>query len=226
MNSINFGAAQLSPTCQIPNLLHFYAKYFNNVGTFVEVGAYDGQSFSNTSVLADSGWKGYYIEPVSEFAYRCRLRHQNNNVSVSNIAISDSVGTLQLAVGGVLSTASTETRDAYKSIDWANQLPFEDQTRTIECHTLDYFLEHQQVPRGFALLVVDVEGHEEKVFKGLSLPAWHPKMIIVELNDYHPSFNKFPELQSSSKQLRHSILEFGYMQAYCDEINTIFVLPN
>ena len=45
-------------------------------GTFVEIGAYDGESFSNTSFLADLGWNGLYVEPVPKFAALCRARHR------------------------------------------------------------------------------------------------------------------------------------------------------
>lgn len=219
---------QVSPSCQIPNLMHFYSKYFGNkIGTFVEVGAFDGESFSNTSVLADLGWKGFYIEPVHEFAVRCQLRHKNNqNISVSNIAISDQIEIIEIAVGGVLSTASSDTREAYKNIDWAKNLPFDTKKREVQSYPLDYFLKEKNILDPFELLVIDVEGHEEKVFNGFSLSQWLPKMIIVELNDYHPSFNSFPLLQASSARVRNLILNSGYMQAYCDEINSIFVLPN
>ena len=46
----------LSKSCQIKNLSNIYEKLFgpNKLdGYFVEVGAYDGESFSNTSGLAE-----------------------------------------------------------------------------------------------------------------------------------------------------------------------------
>ena len=51
----------LSLTCQIPDLDKIYTKYFgeDTDRIFVEVGAFDGESVSNTSCLADAGWKGY-----------------------------------------------------------------------------------------------------------------------------------------------------------------------
>jgi len=65
---------KLSKSCQIPNLKKIYREIFGDCafGTFVEVGAFDGESFSNTSGLADFGWRGLYIEPISEFAIQCK----------------------------------------------------------------------------------------------------------------------------------------------------------
>ena len=55
------------------------------------------------------------------------------------------------------------------------------------------FLINQVIPKQFDLLVVDVEGLEEKVFRGFNLNNWRPKMIIVELIDYHFSFVNHPK---------------------------------
>jgi len=53
----------LSLTCQIPELDKIYSKYFgkDTNRVFVEVGAFDGESVSNTSCLADAGWKGFIL---------------------------------------------------------------------------------------------------------------------------------------------------------------------
>jgi FkbM family methyltransferase len=192
---------------------------------FVEVGAFDGESFSNTSGLADIGWRGHYVEPVKSFFEACRLRHSRNNVDVHNLAISDQAGSIELNVGSALSTASTETFYAYREMPWACQTEFLGEKSVVQALTLDAFLTSISASLGFDLLVVDVEGLEEKVFLGFSLKKWKPKMIIVELNDYHDSFSGHPNLQDSSRRVRKLIIDHGYMQTYCDEINTIFVLP-
>lgn len=55
--------------CQIPHCAAIFEELFGlkRDGFFVEAGAYDGESFSNTSFLADIGWRGVYVEPVVEF---------------------------------------------------------------------------------------------------------------------------------------------------------------
>jgi hypothetical protein len=83
-------------------------------GFFIEVGAFDGESFSNTSWLADIGWKGMYIEPILEYADRCRSRHSKNNVTVINCAVGAKDGLIKINVGEQLTTASIGTLEAYK----------------------------------------------------------------------------------------------------------------
>ena len=52
-----------SNKCQIPNLADIYLENFGykRDGYFVEVGAYDGVSWSNTFGLAAIGWGGRYL---------------------------------------------------------------------------------------------------------------------------------------------------------------------
>jgi len=63
----------LSRSCQIHTLNEIYSKYFDpDHGTFVEVGANNGERWSNTWHLANSGWKGLYFEPIAELADKIR----------------------------------------------------------------------------------------------------------------------------------------------------------
>jgi len=219
---MNVQNLKLSNTCQIPLLKHYYEKYLPDKGIFVEVGAFDGDSFSNTSGLADIGWEGHYIEASPEFASQCLLRHKNNNVNVYNYAISDNEETLQLHLGGPISTISHETKEAYKNIDWAKNVNFESEI-SVKAVRLDKFLLASEIKRKFDLLIVDVEGYEEKVFNSFDLKFWSPKMLIIELIDYHSSFDISPKLQFSSKKVRDLIIANGYKQIYADEVNSIFL---
>ena len=55
-------------TCQIPGLDAIYDQYFGDkIGSFVEVGAFDGMTYSNTWHLANRGWYGVYIEAHPDF---------------------------------------------------------------------------------------------------------------------------------------------------------------
>jgi FkbM family methyltransferase len=219
---MNVSTLKLSPSCQLPLLLHFYEKYLPQTGTFVEVGAYDGESFSNTSCLADAGWTGHYIEPIPEFAQKCVARHASNLIKVATVAIADTEGSIDFNVGLALTTASVDTLSAYRDIAWAKECVFERRI-SVAATTMDAFLKSNGIEAAFDLLVIDVEGFEEKVFSAFDLAFWRPGMMIVELNDYHADFVATPALQLSAKRVRDRILGTGYMQVYADAINTIFV---
>jgi len=214
-----------SKTCQIPELHEIISSRFERdyQGVFVEVGAYDGERFSNTSWLADNGWRGIYIEPSNQFSRLCRLRHVLNDVSVINVAAGEHDGEATLMQIGSLSTLSAETFDEYSRIDWARkQIEKECNQQVTQVRRLDSILTTTQVDRKFDMLVVDVEGFEENVFSGFDLHAWQPKLVVVELCDVHPDFSENTALVESAKRVRQMILAAGYQEVYQDQINTVF----
>ena len=110
----------------------------------------------------------------------------------------------------------------YEQIDWAKG-HHQGKTFKVKQMPLEKVLQKSQVPVNFDLLVVDVEGFEYEVFKSFDLNIWKPKVMIVEIEDQHPSFEKFSNFTNSCKELRNYITNNGYLQFYVDEINTIFV---
>jgi len=212
----------LSPTCQIENLDKIYTKYFGlftNNRMFVEIGAYDGESVSNTSGLADTGWKGVYVEPVHEFYLKCLERHKNNDVIVSNISIGLDEGVQQIYSNGILSSLDQDYAEIgttkFNYPDYKEELCF--QLR------MDTFLKKYNVPYDFDLLVVDVEGKEHEVFYSFDLNKWKPKMLIIELVDDHEYFQDKLNVINETKKLRNYIELHQYIQIYRDDINTIFI---
>ena len=213
----------VSPSCQIESLNEIYQKYFGypSKGYFVEVGAYDGEFVSNTSCLADHGWEGLYIEPIYDHYLKCMKRHDKNNVTVANVAIGMEEGETKIYYGDTLTTLDKEQVHRYSEIDWAQHIGFSeticDQMR------LDTLMEKIEVPKEFDVLVVDVEGKEAEVFETFNLDEWKPKMLIVELEDEHPSFQKYTSLVDKLKNLRNFIKDKGYIEIFKDHINTVFV---
>jgi hypothetical protein len=212
----------LSQTCQIQNLDQIYTKYFGlftNNRIFVEIGAYDGESVSNTSCLADAGWKGIYVEPIHEFYLKCLERHKNNKVMVANLSIGLQEGPQKIYSNGILSSLVQDYAEIgitkFNYPNYKEDLCF--QLR------MDTFLKNYNVPYDFDVFVVDVEGREHEVFYSLDLNKWKPKMLIVELVDDHEYFQDKSNVVNESKGLRNFILRYDYTEIYRDDINTIFV---
>lgn len=213
----------VSKTCQVNDLNSIYMKYFGypSKGFFVEVGAFDGESFSNTSCLADHGWNGIYVEPIEQHYNACLNRHKNNDVYVVQCSIGVQEGEIDIYVGGPLTTSDPEQVQRYSEIDWAQHIPFS--KGKCEQMKLDSLLEHFEVEPGFDILGVDVEGRENDVFDSFDLAKWKPKMMLVELEDEHESFQKYQDHVELHKSLREKIHSYGYIEIYKDHINTIFV---
>lgn len=210
------------PTCQIHNLFHLLSKFLGERenGYFVEVGAYDGLFASNTWGLAERGWRGLLIEPVPELADACRRNYAHREgIRVAQVAIGDSNKEIVLHLAGTLTTANTKIHQEYAGIDWARNA-LTANCLAVDCRTLDQVLVEHGVPQRFDLLVVDVEGFEHEVFSGLDLVVWKPKMLIVELTDTHPDIN---ETEGEDAVLSRTVAASGYVIAYKDHINTVFV---
>jgi FkbM family methyltransferase len=220
------GAGCVPLSCQIPFVREKYAALGlkPDTGIFVEIGAYDGESYSNTSFLADQGWRGVYVEPLPKYCRQARIRHVFNNVTIENVAIDDKVGTRTLFDMGSLSSLSPEMVSAYRKILWAKTSALGCKPRQVSTVTLEDILVRNEVPYSFDLLVVDVEGHEEPIIRSLLKTKWRPRTLIVELCDLHPDFVSSPELQFSHKRVRFSLLTHKYSQYYADHINSIFTL--
>lgn len=213
----------VSKECQIENLNEIYKQYFGypSKGYFVEVGAYDGEFVSNTSCLADHGWEGLYVEPIHEFYTKCLNRHDKNNVTVANVAIGLTEGEHKIYKGETLTTLNHDQVLRYAEIDWAKTINFIEDT--CDMIRLDTLMEQLNVPKGFDILVVDVEGKESEIFQTFDLDIWKPKMMIVELEDEHPEFVKYESYVNEIKQLRSFIHTKQYSEIYRDKINTIFI---
>lgn len=201
---------KVTEDCQIQGLGEIFDKYFSdhNDRFFVEVGAHDGRSYSNTYELANAGWSGFYIEPIHHMAQICKETHRNNDVIVFEQAISNYNGNLTLYKGADIYTAN-------KSV-----LPVHDEIK-VKCETLDKFLDFNLVEPGtIDLLVIDVEFHEKEVLEGFDVNKWKPKMVIIEAHEHHEN-EKF---RLNAQYINWYFIDAGnYKKIYSDGINNIYV---
>jgi FkbM family methyltransferase len=210
------------PTCQIPTLSHLFERFFGKrtTGMFVEIGAFDGLTYSNTWALAERGWEGLLVEPLPELAAKCRNNHQGHpQVHTIETAVGAFRGVTSLVLAGELTTANHAQATEYKTTEWARRL-ITDASIEVPMTTLNSLLDERKVPVGFDLLVVDVEGYEGAVFEGFDLTHWLPKMLIVELSDTHPDLSV---TACDDAWLSTRIQATGYRIVYKDAINTVFV---
>lgn len=210
-------------SCQIPRISFLFERFLGASadGFFVEVGAFDGVFVSNTWGLAERGWGGLLIEPIPEFAEKCRRNHRSHpRVSVVEVGIgAPGASELRLALAGTLTSGHIKSRLEVAKAPWAKGIEFNTEL-IVPSVTLDYVLEAHAVPPFFDVLVVDVEGLETEVFDGFSIQQFMPKMIIVELLDTHPELGSTASLDG---ELGIRLVSLGYQVVYKDMINTVFV---
>ena len=205
----------ISSSCQIANLAAIYQQYFGNKsdGTFVEVGASDGISFSNTWGLAKMGWTGLYYEPVHELYNRCIINHAINKVTVVNACVGDYNGMVKLFLG----SNPTIDEETIRKEPWDTHYT-ENNSIMVPIVTLNDDLPKHAWPEKFDLLCVDVEGAELQVLRGIDLQHYQPRMIILELCENHPVPKKRMHVDEINKHMNVQL----YTKIQSDTVNAIY----
>jgi FkbM family methyltransferase len=144
----------------------------------VDIGANDGITLSNSYFFVQKGWRAILVEPFGDSLAKAKTVHNGNPlVEFEGVAISDRTGESKLFLdkygeANLFATITEEpTRLKRKFVNEASFI-------TVETITLQEVLDKHNVPRDFALLSIDVEGHESKVLA--TLGSYRPSIILIE----------------------------------------------
>ena len=96
-------------------------RYFGGKrdGRFLDLGAYDGKTFSNTFALAEKGWSGVCVEASPQcFVQLQKTYQQNPNIKLVNAAIADKRGCLLFYDnGGAIASLCEDHMEKWKEYD-------------------------------------------------------------------------------------------------------------
>lgn len=181
----------------------------------VDIGANDGFHFSNSYYFIKNGWNALLVEPIPNSIDKAKEIHSNNvNVFFEEVAVSNinSYSKIYLDKGktnNFFSTLETEVSPLRKK--FVDSLKF----ITVKTMTLKELLSKHAVPNEFALLSIDVEGHESKVLETLS--DYRPAVILVERS-----------LESISESLAKQKLLTDYLYIFAARIgcNEVYIDSN
>jgi FkbM family methyltransferase len=162
-------------------------------GFFVEAGAHDGFTQSNTYWLeAFRGWRGLLVEPVPELAEQAQQARPG--ATVVQCALGDAEHErrpLRMEFGGLMSIVAGARDPSWTTIGtrdgWEDCYTFDAVART-----LSSILDEIEAPE-IDLLSLDVEGFEAPVLRGLDLARHAPRYILVEI---HSRANDLPPVET------------------------------
>lgn len=160
----------------------FYIRnYFRHFqGKLLDIGAYDGKTFSNSFALLLLGWEGVLIEPSPEIFERLKENVNGLNVQCGNFAIGTYNGKIKF-YNNLNAVATTSEKDRDK---WVNE-DFEE----IEVDIRRY--DHLWSESKFDFITIDVEGLDWEILQQINPDKAGCRMICIEWNSDKELFKKF-----------------------------------
>lgn len=170
----------------------FILSYFkDHEGSFLDIGANDGITLSNTYALVQQGWHGTLVEASPRAYDRLCAMHANNGKLVllkyaigsknDKIILHES-GEL-LGKGDIALVSSTKEEETKR---WESlKMPFEDvEVDMIDFKTMMTKTRHT----AFDFVSIDIEGMEKEVVPQIDFAALKTKMAIIEFNGKDEDF--------------------------------------
>jgi FkbM family methyltransferase len=147
-------------------------------GVFVEAGAHDGYTQSNTYYLERSrDWSGVLVEAVPELQATCARRRPRSKVFNSALVAPDFAdGYAEVQFGDLMSTVGGDGSHAAGGLSVTGRRGY---AVRVPARTLSSVLDEASLGE-IDLLVLDVEGHELDVLAGLDLQRHAPRVLLIE----------------------------------------------
>jgi FkbM family methyltransferase len=176
-------------------------------GVFVEVGANDPVSGSQTWLLEQNGWRGVLVEPQS--AHYEKLCAQRKHSQVFRVACSapGQEGEMDLLLAKENGSSTLRKQRDTHGTRFVG-------TERVKVTTLDKVLQSAGIAQ-IDFLSLDVEGHEIEVLRGLDFEKFHPALILIEDGVRDLSRHRFLRARGY-KLVKRTSLNNWYVPRDCD----------
>jgi FkbM family methyltransferase len=189
-------------------------RLFNKIERFIDIGANNGITGSNTFKFALNGAEGLCFEPVKEiFNYLRNLYFLNFKVRCINEGISNLQKELEIRVDGALS-AILNTEDPVNKACLQEFIDIKAKTEKITVRPLTFYQDLYPEYYKIDLLSIDVEGHELNVIKGIDFNTTEVKCIILE---------SLGGQTTNYKDIEKILIYNKLIPVLTNQLNTIFI---
>lgn len=164
-------------------------QYFGNrKGFFLDIGANDGQTLSNTYALQLQEWKGVLIEPSEEAFNRIKA---SNGVQKFNVAIGTEDGHCTFhEMGNHLNAGDVSLLSTIKKTELKRWPGVEFKERMTEVWTYKTLLKHSPF-KFFDFISIDAEGVDYEILEQIDLK--YTDMVCIEHNSNPDLFQLIKE---------------------------------
>ena len=165
---------------------------------FVDVGAYDGLTGSNSRLLAELGWSGILIEPTTAaFAKLAALYLENPRVACVRCAVSDfaAESVEMLVAKGPPGTPDSKaweygqvsTLNRWFAKECEQNLGYRYEAERVEVRPLTPILRERHCPQNLGLLCIDCEGEDVRILRAFDFNDFQPRLLGVECDVHNRS---------------------------------------
>jgi FkbM family methyltransferase len=173
-------------------------EYFKDkIGTFLDLGANDGITLSNTYLFYELGWEGLMVEGSPYVFERLNNRFENEDrVQCLNVFLSDKEGLYDFYHNTnhhVNPNIDRNNMDLLSTIDINSYQRAKDwgffEKKEIFCHTFAKVVELSKIKK-YDLISIDIEGMDYNVLSQINLEETETECLIIEHNDNISDKNK------------------------------------
>jgi len=198
------------------NIERVLDQLFPSPGVFLEIGAWDGEHFSQTAHLErDKGWIGVCVDPFpvnfkGRTCWLCERAISRDGQPRAFIRVS-----IDRRYGGNVSYLSGFKQAVQQSIHWPVIEQFcnyeEIQVETI---TFAQLAGEYKLPSYIDFLSVDVEGSEVEIFETIDFNAHRFGLIMFEHNFDEQLRNRVDKILTANGYVLHEELEFDDLYTF------------
>ena len=150
-------------------------KFFKNSsnGYFIEVGANDPITNSQTYLLEELGWTGVLVEPLKACYEQCVAKRPKSKVFNVACTSPEKIGEQTIYFShenDVMASLEKNVDDSY--LEYGKEAK-------IEAVTLNSILENTGIEK-IDFLSIDTEGTELDVLRGFDIKKYKPRLILLE----------------------------------------------
>ena len=150
---------------------HRVIDTLEGTGRFLDIGAYDGKTFSNIRSLAERGWEGVCVEPAAH-AFHQMLQDPPPGAILVNALVGKRTGLASFLVSND-AVSTTERQHAEK---WKRFASFT-AVFTVSISVDDLLT---NFPGPYRFVSIDTEGTSRDIFEQLDLDALETELVCVE----------------------------------------------
>jgi FkbM family methyltransferase len=169
------------------------------IGFYVDVGAYHPVVGSVTKLFYDRGWSGINVEPGSVFELLSEQRPRDVNLRMAVLDYAGETSFLETVPDAGMSHV-VESDGGY----------------TVRCDTLESIVHNHGMGRPVDFAKIDAEGAEAAVVRSTDWRRLRPRVMVIESTKPWSSV-------LTNDSWEPALLSVGYVRAYFDGINCFYV---